>query len=630
MAINKKNRFEEQTIANEIYNIDLRIQKYQIEIDSIKQQIAETNQLPKEIREICGDDRWFANIKDELMIKYEGFPEVELKKLICQVESKNVNDKKGYLEYLILKLKLLESQINYPGNKIADKETEIRKLESEKKDLEKRMRQIDEEERKKEIENQERRPSEQEDIFRESEQTYNNGIENQREEFRVQKKEEPSYKKFFGLALVIGVLLLGYWAYLALTPEVPVRIWPSESPSSVCNGFFGDSYPPTGPNSATYFNFGGCGSWKIFYVVPGGELSIFSFTGGNNNQLGVQFNKWDVNYYIDDFFDGQWNQMKFVPQTTGGTDLVNYIPRGSKIRIRTSDNMHVIVEQKKPLPNWVENLKLTPIPTPTTKVTPRVAQTPKNTPTPISTVSFITTSADQKTITNSIGMEFLLISSGEFDMGSPLNEAGRDDDDEGPVHNVTISKAFYMGKYEVTQKQWRDIMGGDPSCSSKGDNLPVECVSWNSVQEFIKMLNEKEGSNKYRLPSEAEWEYAARAGTTTRYSFGDDESKLGDYAWYRENSDGKTHDVGQKKPNPWGLYDIHGNVREWVQDIYQNNYNGAPTNGSAWENGYGSNRVFRDCGPGHNAVSCRSSVRFYYGFGGARDGSLGFRLLRVL
>jgi formylglycine-generating enzyme required for sulfatase activity len=202
-----------------------------------------------------------------------------------------------------------------------------------------------------------------------------------------------------------------------------------------------------------------------------------------------------------------------------------------------------------------------------------------------------TTTRDQKTITNSIGMEFVSIQAGEFDMGSPANETGRRDS-EGPVHRVKISSAFYMGKYEVTQKQWRDVMGSSSS-SFKGDNLPVESVSWNEVQEFIKKLNENKGSNKYRLPSEVEWEYAARAGTTTRFSFGDDESKLSEYAWYDSNQGDKTHSVGQKNPNPWGLYDMHGNVWEWVQDKWHNDYYGAPTEGSSWGSGDSTDRVTR-------------------------------------
>jgi len=225
-------------------------------------------------------------------------------------------------------------------------------------------------------------------------------------------------------------------------------------------------------------------------------------------------------------------------------------------------------------------------------------------------------------------IEFVLIPAGEFDMGSPSNEAGGWGDYEGPVHHVKISKAFYLGKYEITQKQWRDVMGSSPSYF-KGDDLPVEMVSWNDVQDFLKKLNEKEASTKYRLPSEAEWEYAARAGTTTRYSFGDDEKILGDYAWYDANSGSKTHDVGQKKPNPWGLYDMHGNVWEWVQDCWHGDYNGAPTDGSSWESGDDSYRVNRGGGWNDSARYCRSANRVYddpdY-----RNNNLGFRLVRVL
>ncbi len=235
----------------------------------------------------------------------------------------------------------------------------------------------------------------------------------------------------------------------------------------------------------------------------------------------------------------------------------------------------------------------------------------------------------QKTFTNTIGMEFVFIPAGEFDMGSPSGEDRRDSD-ELPRHRVEIAKIFYMGKYEVTQKQWRDVMGNNPSYF-KGDNLPVERVSWNDAQEFIKKLNGKEGTNKYRLPSEAEWEYAARAGTTTRYSFGDDESKLGDYAWYEGNSGSETHEVGQKKPNPWGLYDMHGNVWEWVQDKYHDlvGYDGAPGDGSAWESGDGTDRVWRGGDWSINAKFCRSAERSGRNPGGG-DSTLGFRIVKDL
>ncbi|MCD4780963.1 MAG: SUMF1/EgtB/PvdO family nonheme iron enzyme, partial [Candidatus Omnitrophica bacterium] len=169
--------------------------------------------------------------------------------------------------------------------------------------------------------------------------------------------------------------------------------------------------------------------------------------------------------------------------------------------------------------------------------------------------------------TNSIGIKFVHIKNGEFMMGSKESE------DEQPIHNVTIDRPFYFGIFPVTQREWKAIMGDNPS-QFKGDDLPVENVSWNDVQEFIKKLNKKGNTHKYRLPSEAEWEYAARAGTTTRYSFGDDDSKLEEYAWYSENSGNKTHPVGKKGANPWGLYDVHGNIWEWVQDEWHDTYNG--------------------------------------------------------
>jgi formylglycine-generating enzyme required for sulfatase activity len=228
-------------------------------------------------------------------------------------------------------------------------------------------------------------------------------------------------------------------------------------------------------------------------------------------------------------------------------------------------------------------------------------------------------------ITNILGMEFVLIPAGEFEMGSPLHEADRCSA-EGPVHHVNIEKPFYMGRYEVSQKQWREIMGDNPS-DFKGDNLPVEQVTWVDVQEFIKKLNEKEGTDKYRLPSEAEWEYACRAGTTTRYSFGDSESKLGEYAWYWDNSGSKTHPVGQKKHNSWGLYDMHGNVWEWVQDRWHDNYDGAPADGSAWESGNDAFRVFRGGCWFDDAGFCRSADR-YRGDPRNRIYNLGFRLLK--
>lgn len=172
--------------------------------------------------------------------------------------------------------------------------------------------------------------------------------------------------------------------------------------------------------------------------------------------------------------------------------------------------------------------------------------------------------------TNSIGMKFALIPAGSFIMGE--NESlAEGKGDERPAHEVTITKPFYMGIHEVTQDQWQKIMGNNPSKHVGADN-PVDSVSWHDAQEFIKRLNRMEKHGYYRLPTEAEWEYAARAGANSRYPFGNDESMLPDYAWITDNSGGVTHPVGQKKPNQWGIFDTSGNVREWTQDWYDDAY----------------------------------------------------------
>jgi len=133
---------------------------------------------------------------------------------------------------------------------------------------------------------------------------------------------------------------------------------------------------------------------------------------------------------------------------------------------------------------------------------------------------------------------------------------------QSPVHRVRISEPFYLGKYEVTQAQWKAVMGTNPSAFSDNPNQPVENVSWEDVQEFIKRLNEQEGWDVCRLPTDAQWEYAARAGTTMEWY----ESDVDAIAWYVKNSEGQTHEVGQKRPNAWGLYDMLGNVWEWCYD----------------------------------------------------------------
>lgn len=176
--------------------------------------------------------------------------------------------------------------------------------------------------------------------------------------------------------------------------------------------------------------------------------------------------------------------------------------------------------------------------------------------------------------------EMVVIPAGSFDMGS------NNDPNEMPVHRVTINYAFAVGKTEVTQGQWKAIMGDNPSkFVSCGDNCPVEQVSWDNVQEFLGKLNAKTGK-KYRLPSEAEWEYACRAGGTHAYCGSDDPDSVswhGALAKPAGNSDKSTNPVATKQPNTWGLYDMSGNVWEWVEDVYHDSYKDAPTDGSAWQ-----------------------------------------------
>jgi len=159
-----------------------------------------------------------------------------------------------------------------------------------------------------------------------------------------------------------------------------------------------------------------------------------------------------------------------------------------------------------------------------------------------------------------IKLEIVLIPAGEFLMGSPDSEKEKFDC-EKPQHRVRITKRFYLGKYLVTQEQWEAVMGSNSSYF-KGPKIPVEAVSWDDCQQFLGKLNAKSaaGAGKFVLPSEAQWEYACRAGSETRYCFGDDEKQLGEFAWYDENSGKKPHPVGEKKPNAWALFDMHGNA----------------------------------------------------------------------
>ena len=273
-----------------------------------------------------------------------------------------------------------------------------------------------------------------------------------------------------------------------------------------------------------------------------------------------------------------------------------------------------------------------PSPEASPQVSPEVSPKPKNS-TNLQNFDFETVTVDvQGNITNrqrhqaqfiseDLGsgaiLDMVAIPGGSFVMGSPNaeTEAGPFDD-EGPQRTVNIS-AFFMGKYEVTQAQYQAVMGNNPS-KFKGAKRPVENVSWDGAMEFCQKLSQKIGKS-YRLPSEAEWEYACRAGTTTPFYFGD--TITPDLVNYDGNypygaapkglNREQTTDVGSFGPNPFGLYDMHGNVWEWCSDKWHDDYNGAPTDGSSWETGTHNDRVQRGGSCYDHAVLCRSAVRLY-------------------
>jgi len=227
-------------------------------------------------------------------------------------------------------------------------------------------------------------------------------------------------------------------------------------------------------------------------------------------------------------------------------------------------------------------------------------------------------------IRNSLGMELKILPPGTFNMGSE-----RGFDDERPVRKIRLTQPFAIGVYEVTQEQYQRVIGRNPS-GFKGAKKPVDNVSWNDAREFCRRLSElsaeKAAGRVYRLPTEAEWEYACRAGSQAEYTFGDQEAELKVYAWYGENSGRQTAEVGRKRPNAWGLYDMHGNVWEWCQDLYGSYPSGAasdPQGPTA-----GSRRVLRGGNWLTVATVCRSAFRNRYS-PSDRDGHRGFRIVAV-
>jgi len=220
------------------------------------------------------------------------------------------------------------------------------------------------------------------------------------------------------------------------------------------------------------------------------------------------------------------------------------------------------------------------------------------------------------------GMEFIFVKGGCFEMGDTFGDG---DNDEKPPHEVCVGN-FYMGKYEVTQGQWERIMGSNPSYFKSGSNYPVEQVSWNDVQEFIRRLNQQSGK-RFRLPTEAEWEYAARSGgKREKWSGTSSEYELGEYAWYNKNSGGRPNPVGQKRPNGLGLYDMSGNVWEWCQDWYDEDYYSRRVRDNPKGPDSGSSRALRGGSWLYYPVSIRVSFRGRY-VPSNRNNYFGFRLI---
>ena len=218
------------------------------------------------------------------------------------------------------------------------------------------------------------------------------------------------------------------------------------------------------------------------------------------------------------------------------------------------------------------------------------------------------------------GIQMVRIAPGHFEMGASAGEKS-----ERPAHQVAIGYAFEIGLTEVTQGQWQAVMGDNPSQFSQcGADCPVESVNWADALRFIKRLNQKTGKH-YRLPSEAEWEYACRAGGHGEYCGG---NEVGPLAWTSVNSGASINQVATRKPNAWGLYDMSGNVWEWVQDTYHPNYQGAPDDGSAWEAG-GSQRVLRGGSWYFVQQYARATSRGYID-PTSKLRNIGFRLARTL
>jgi formylglycine-generating enzyme required for sulfatase activity len=239
------------------------------------------------------------------------------------------------------------------------------------------------------------------------------------------------------------------------------------------------------------------------------------------------------------------------------------------------------------------------------------------------------------TIAPGVEMEFVWVPPGTFRMGTVSKKhSARERSDESPKHTVVIGTGFWMGKYEVTQEQWQAVMGDNPA-RFKGPRRPVNRISWNDAKAFVEKLNATAGAGRFRLPTEAEWEFVCRAGTSRSFFGGEintmgceNEDHLAPWAWYCYNSNDSTQPVGQKRPNAWGFHDMHGNVLEWCADYYGRSYYAESPTRDPQGPASGKTRILRGGGWDSRAWNCRSASRKYSG-PKVRDNSHGFRVVRV-
>ena len=352
---------------------------------------------------------------------------------------------------------------------------------------------------------------------------------------------------------------------------------------------------------------------------------------------------WEAALITDEIFRNVTRNERFIPVVFDKDDVAHIPPQLGQVsyyRVDLEDGYELLLRHLTNQPLFEEPpvaKKMRELPPITRRIEPLKPKPESQPVPPLVIVEPPKPQIIHQNFTEDLGsgvkLEMIAVPGGSFLMGPPESVLPS----ERPQHLVTLSP-FYMGKYPVTQAQWKAAMVKNPS-NFKGDDLPVESVSWHEAVEFCEAVSKHTGKT-YRLPTEAEWEYACRAGSTGKYCFGDNKSSLRKYAWYFGAFGGgvfdggifaaKTHPVGQKKPNLWGLYDIHGNVCEWCQDwlggnYYEECYRQGVVNDPQGPNG-GSSRVYRGGSFRHQALGCQSTTR-NYGSPDHRSDAIGFRVV---